>query len=264
MIRKRTFYARRVADVFHQERFYPSGSYSWSVPEGCTSVDVFLVGGGGGTGNIASGGGGYTKTYKSSTSGYRDGGPITVSAGQRISIIVGSGGDSVDSEDAKGYDGGYSQFMSSSYRANGCSGGEYAFVRPNYYGSCGDGGGGGCGWFNGTPGSDGVGSSGGSRIPSGESQGHTTRDFGESSGSRNAGGGGSGRGAGTQGINTNAKVDGGASDYSAGTGSYCIDDEGHRVNGGGGYGGGASGGAMMTYYGPGGDGTVLIRYYAYK
>ena len=128
MIRKRTFYERKVADVFHQERFFPAGSYSWTVPEGCTSVDVFLVGGGGGTGNIASGGGGYTKTYKSSTSGYRDGGPVTVSAGQRISIIVGSGGDSVNSDDAKGYDGGYSQFMSSSYRANGGSGGEYAFI----------------------------------------------------------------------------------------------------------------------------------------
>lgn len=29
-------------------RFYPAGNYTWIVPEGCFSVDVFLVGGGGG------------------------------------------------------------------------------------------------------------------------------------------------------------------------------------------------------------------------
>lgn len=28
-------------------RFYPAGNYTWIVPEGCFSVDVFLVGGGG-------------------------------------------------------------------------------------------------------------------------------------------------------------------------------------------------------------------------
>jgi hypothetical protein len=29
-------------------RFYPAGNYTWVVPDGCFSVDVFLVGGGGG------------------------------------------------------------------------------------------------------------------------------------------------------------------------------------------------------------------------
>lgn len=28
-------------------RFYPAGNYTWVVPDGCFSVDVFLVGGGG-------------------------------------------------------------------------------------------------------------------------------------------------------------------------------------------------------------------------
>lgn len=46
MIRKRTFYGQKVAGVFHQERFFPAGNYTWKVPNGCTSVDVFLVGGG--------------------------------------------------------------------------------------------------------------------------------------------------------------------------------------------------------------------------
>ena len=38
-------------------RFYPAGNYTWIVPEGCFSVDVFLVGGGG-SGRAAGGGGG--------------------------------------------------------------------------------------------------------------------------------------------------------------------------------------------------------------
>lgn len=52
------------------KRFYPAGNYTWIVPRGCTSVDVFLVGGGSGAGQISSGssygggGGGYTKTYR--------------------------------------------------------------------------------------------------------------------------------------------------------------------------------------------------------
>lgn len=39
-------------------RFYPAGNYTWIVPEGCFSVDVFLVGGGG-SGSSTGGGGGY-------------------------------------------------------------------------------------------------------------------------------------------------------------------------------------------------------------
>ena len=43
MFRDRTFNRKKEATVFHQERFYPSGNYTWKVPEGCESVDVFLV-----------------------------------------------------------------------------------------------------------------------------------------------------------------------------------------------------------------------------
>ena len=53
------------------KRFYPAGTYTWTVPEGVTSVDVFLVGAGGGSGGFTTrwgghggGGGGYTKTYR--------------------------------------------------------------------------------------------------------------------------------------------------------------------------------------------------------
>ena len=47
------------------KRFFPAGSYTWTVPAGCTEVDVFLVGGGGASGygiGGGGGGGGCTKT----------------------------------------------------------------------------------------------------------------------------------------------------------------------------------------------------------
>lgn len=76
-------------------------------------------------------------------------------------------------------------------------------------------------------------------------QGHTTRDFGEPTGKRNAGGGGSDR-------NINGGM-GGESDYDKG----CGTGNGNRKSGG--YGGGGCG-----TYGAGGDGTVLIRGKRYK
>lgn len=57
MIRKRTFYTRKVADVFHQDRFFPAGNYSFIPPEGCVYIEAFLVGGGGGASRCAGGGG---------------------------------------------------------------------------------------------------------------------------------------------------------------------------------------------------------------
>lgn len=94
-------------------RFYPAGNYTWVVPDGCFSVDVFLVGGGG-----------YTKTFKSDSKGWKDGEAIAVKPGQSISITVGKGGAEVyqAEQNSPGKDGGYSQFMNSSYRANGGKG----------------------------------------------------------------------------------------------------------------------------------------------
>ena len=97
-------------------RFYPAGNYTWIVPDGCFLVDVFLVGGGG-SGSSAGGGGGYTKTFKSDSKGWKDGEAIAVKPGQSISITVGKGGEKVyqAEQNSPGKDGGYSQFMSSSY-----------------------------------------------------------------------------------------------------------------------------------------------------
>lgn len=99
------------------KRFYPAGTYTWTVPAGCEEVDVFLVGGGGGSGNGSGAGSGYTKTFKKDSIGVKQGNQVSVVPGQSIEIIVGKGGEGL----YYGYPdtGGYSQFMNSNYRANG-------------------------------------------------------------------------------------------------------------------------------------------------
>lgn len=225
-----------------QQRFYPSGTYYWTVPRGVTSVDVFLVGGGGAgvDGTLSAsigrgGGGGYTKAFRGTghptpgtwvydSDGYsgRDGNAISVKRGEEIEIIVGKGGIGSDAP------GGFSQFKNSTYRADGSA----------------DGNGGSGGTYAGMGGSD-----GGTVVTAwyGTGQGHTTRDFGEATGGRNAAGGGT---------ITAAAV----SDYSEGSG---FDSAYSGYKGGGGYGGGGAGGSRYNNptAGNGGDGTVLIRYY---
>lgn len=182
---------------------------------------------------------------------------------------MGAGGDSIYKEDVIGYSGGYSQFMNSSYRANGGGAGEYGdggMYAGN--GKAGDGGSGGAGYYECSAGSDGGSGTGlADLVENGNGQGHTTRDFGESSGKRNAGGGGNDR---YYPSDYDYICTPGASDYTEGRGHYAENGDGNRlrVQGGGGYGGGASGatGGMNVppdFYGPGGDGTVLIRYYSY-
>lgn len=228
--------------VFFQQRFYPAGTYNWTVPAGCTSIDVFLVGAGGGAKDTMPGGGGYTKTFKKDTTGWRDGDAIPVTPGETIQIIVGRGSSG---------DGGYSQFKSSSYRANGGKAGSGS-------GSSSKGGDGGseAAVQYGSPGTDGSNGSGSGFTP-GSGQGYTTRDFGESNGKRNAGGGTCNR----------ASSQGGVSDYTEGTGGSAYtsqsdqENAGISITGGGGYGSGGSGSTHPSYVGIGGDGTVLIRGY---
>lgn len=85
-------------------RFYPAGNYTWIVPEGCFSVDVFLVGGGG-SGSSAGGGSGETNTgvvFQGGISDYSEGsgtGGSTNGSGKggggvRYSMVyAGAGGD---------------------------------------------------------------------------------------------------------------------------------------------------------------------------
>ena len=229
-------------------RFYPAGNYTWIVPDGCFLVDVFLVGGGGG-GSSAGGGGGYTKTFKSDSKGWKDGEAIAVKPGQSISITVGKGGAKVyqAEQNSPGKNGGYSQFMNSSYRANGGKG-------ANKW-KGGNGGSAGSSSQTQDGASDG-GDTNGEEYGIIKGQGHTTRDFGESGGKRNAGGG-SGE------TNTGVVFQGGISDYSEGSGTGGSTNGSGK--GGGGYGGGGGGVRYsMVYAGAGGDGTVLIRGKRYK
>ena len=224
-------------------------------------VDVFLVGGGGGSGNGSGAGSGYTKTYKRNNTGIKQGSQISVTPGQEINIIVGKGGAGL----YYGYPekGGFSQFMNSSYRAeggnpsgNGLLNGENSTGGPYTGGNGGSGGSvdqSGDEFYAGSDGSDAPGITDGNGIyhppgtkyGGGKGQGYTTRDFGEPTGKRNAGGGGADR-------NRDGGM-GGESDYDEG----CGIGRGNRKSGG--YGGGGCGSE-----GTGGDGTVLIRGKRYK
>ena len=264
--------------VLFTKRFFPAGTYTWTVPEGVTSVDVFLVGAGGGSNWVSSygatggGGGGYTKAFRgtgyvapssgtwegTATEG-RDGNAISVTPGESIKVIVGGG--------VAGGNGGYSQFKNSNYRAEG----GYAATSWSQGANGGSGGSSGRGSYSqdiSRAGSDGSDATGG--IYQAKGQGHTTRDFGESTGLRNAGGG-----ANLYGINELGGMQisyPGVSDYSKGTGNYQAGSNGQwrPGNGGGGYGGGAGtpmndgGNESLVRPQKGGDGTVLIRYYAYE
>lgn len=266
MLRRRTMGKRR--KKLFTKRFFPAGTYTWTVPAGCTEVDVFLVGGGGGSGDWThmwgihgAGGGGYTKTFRAD--GYvkpssgtwmgtynegRDGDAVKVTPGQSIQIIVGAGGNNAD--------GGYSQFMNANYRADGGK-------KATSYRVGGNGGSaGGTWWENDKNTLVSNGASDGANNVRGLSlgQGHTTRDFGEPTGRINAGGGA----APAKAIVPVA----GASDYAEGSGSFCYRVVNEWVTpkmGGGGYGGGSSCGDINAACPlKGGDGTVLIRYWAYE
>lgn len=184
-------------------RLLTSGTLTFTDLRGTSAIDLFLVGGGGGSnsktvstdyGTVHSGGGGggYTKTQKS----------VSVSANSAISVSIGAGG-------GAGSSGGTTtvKVNGSSYSASGGAAGG----APYWNGSntvCGAGGSGGSGggaassggFAGGSGGSDGGnGSSGRSNVfpvsSAGSGQGTTTRAFGESSGELFAYGGSGGGGS---------------------------------------------------------------------
>ena len=158
-----------------------AGTYNWAVPQGVTSVDVFLVGAGGqgssaliGTGG--GGGGGYTKTYKANNLApygwTKDGDAISISQGTAI-ITVGSG--------KSGY-GNLSQidFPQGSSIATITANGGRKSADDGAYGNGGDGGSGGGAYVGRSGGQDGGnGANYNSIYTGGVGQGHTTRPFAE-------------------------------------------------------------------------------------
>lgn len=183
-------------------RLLTSGTLTFTDLRGTSAIDLFLVGGGGGSpsrtvstdyGTVHSGGGGggYTKTQKS----------VSVSANSAISVSIGAGG-------GAGSSGGTTtvKVNGSSYSASGGAAGG----APYWNGSntvCGAGGSGGSGggaassggFAGGSGGSNGGNGSGGrSNVfptsSAGSGQGTTTRAFGESSGELYSYGGSGGGG----------------------------------------------------------------------
>lgn len=259
-----------------------TSSSTYIIPQGYTLLDIFCVGGGGGgsRGHRTSdayggggGGGGYTTTVNN----------ISVSAGQSLAIVVGSGGIGVDANHSGG--GSTSSVTRSGSvlcSANGGDGGYYTSIGRQAGGDGGSGGGGGGGSDSkeidggngGSNGGDGYTVSEGSQINNpdiweygycGYGQKTTTRAWGSSSGTLYSGGGGAGgyyRGT----SNRGAGGAGGAGGGGAGTGAHGSQgtiptpQSGSANTGGGG--GGAGG-----YYGSrggaagatGGSGIVLIR-----
>jgi len=164
-------------------RFLTSGTLTFTNLNGADGgIDVFLVGGGGGTkwsvaGNVYSGGagGGYTQTGKA----------ITVTTNTPYTIDIGAGGiGAADGGTTSAFGlsaGGGGHPTGSNGAAGGSGGGGY--VHANASGTSASGAGNG-----GSDGSDGItaGSGGGD---GGKGQGTTTREFGEENGKPYAGGG---------------------------------------------------------------------------
>lgn len=121
-----------------------SGSGSWTVPSGVTSINVIVQGGGGGGGGGHHPCGNGKHTGGSGGNGYENSGTLSVTPGQTISYSVGSGG----AGGAKGSPG-----------SPGSSGGSTTFGSISAAG--GSGGGGGSGSGGGANGAGGTGRSGG-------------------------------------------------------------------------------------------------------
>lgn len=256
---------------------------NYTIPAGYNSVDLFCVGGGGGggRGNDGSssesgrggggGGGGYTKSTLN----------VTVSPGQVLVCVVGSGGianskegithGSLSSITRNGTvlctaDGGISPGYKYTSGYNGGSGGGEGGVNYASNNSFKKGGNGGSNGGNGYSAGDASNTGAGA----GKGQGTTTRAFGEANNTLYAGGGGGG-GAGAWG---SSSIYTGGTGGSGGGGNGGMGNTGSGPHGGvaggtntGGAGGGGGGGARSSSSlsqseglgGQGGSGIVLIR-----
>lgn len=189
-------------------RFLSSGVLTFKKLK--TSIDVFLVGGGGARGNAAgvwnksgSGGGGYTKTYKSIVA-YEDASyTITVGEGGKTPT---KGGAVTQGESSKAF--GYEA-------AGGMSG-------KAIHGGNGGSGGADCdGTTRAQDGADGEDTNDENKANAGKGQGPTTREFGEATGELYATGGAQGSGS-------------GAPNTGDGAGGITEDDDGVASDGGSG------------------------------
>lgn len=230
-----------------QQIFTSSGTFI--VPAGVTNLDVFLVGGGGGSGiefneGGSGAGGGYANTFKN----------VSVIPGTQWNVLVGAGG-----LNANGAASSFS-YGSQSYSAQGGA-------RSGKAGGAGGSGGGGGGQYavhsgnGGSDGSDGLkgtlasGSVNDFRYEPGKGQGSTTRAFGESDGTLYSGGGG---GAWSPTGYTGSVGQGGAG--GGGRGQETRSATNVATGGTPNTGGGAGGHYQAAANGQGGSGIVIVRW----
>ena len=207
--------------------FTSTGTCSWTVPAGVSSVRVMVVGGGGGGGADNGGGGG--------AGGYLHDTGFAVTAGSPVTVTVGAGGAGSTSTQAQASNGGNSVF------------GSLTAV-----------GGGGGGSIDNTAGKDGGSAGGRASNRSGTAQAGTTTSTsaqGSNGGGTNTGyGGGGGGGKGGAGTNGGSSIGGnggaGVSNDITGTATF------YAGGGGGGGNGGASGAGGSGGNGGGGAGSA--------
>ena len=194
------------------------GTYSWTIPDGVTSVSVVCIGAGaGGNGSdvassFAAGGGGGALSYKNN---------LSVTPGASITVTVGEGGRSYSKYNAKGTygDGGDSSFGTDCVAGGGEQG--WYSNNPGVGGTVGAGDGGGAGGDGGYENNLGQGGGGGAGGYSGAGgEGGDTTYTGGVAGSAGSGGGGGGSGV------------GGVALFSLGAGGVGIWGEGTSGSGG--------------------------------
>jgi hypothetical protein len=243
-----------------QQAYTTAGTFSFTVPVGCTSISAVCVGAGGGGGNdtnpdeAGSGGGGGGLAYQTS---------IAVTPGESLTVVVGSGGGSNNN----GGDSYIQRGVTNLVRAggggrgqspdDGNAGGSGGTV---VVGTGGAGGAGGATADGNTQGAGGGGAGGYSGAGGTGQDGDLTpastagAGGGGGGGGQNAGGGGVGiLGSGTSGNGSGAGTGG-----LAGSGGTNGSNSGVNVGAGGTYGGGGAGAAGGDTPGSGASGAVRI------
>lgn len=223
-----------------QVAYTSAGTYSWTAPNGVTSVSVVAVGGGA-PGAGYSGGVGGSLGWKNA---------ITVVPGQSYTVVTGGAAGTsyfINATTVKGGGGGTGAGYIGDGGGNGGAGGNHGGGGAGGY--SGDGGGAGTGYnsgqdtiFPGTAGSGGAAGGGGGLYSGG-------------SGYRWGGGGG---GVGILGQGSNGATGGSGYGGGGGSGGSSGGSSGSSYGGGGGTYGGGGGYGDASYFGAGGGGAVRI------
>jgi hypothetical protein len=243
-----------------QQAYTSSGTFTFTVPAGCTSISAVVIGGGGGGGDdtnpdeAGSGGGGGGLAYQAS---------IAVTPGESLTVVVGAGGGSNTA-------GGQSRISRDGTNLVAANGGNPGQSPDNgnaggtggtvVVGTGGAGGAGGATTGSNTQGSGGGGAGGysgtGGTGQDGDLSPASTAGAGGAGGGggQNAGGGGVGiLGSGSNGAAGASGVGGGA-----GSGGTAGSNSGVSNGAGGAYGGGGAGAAGGDTPGSGAGGAVRI------